>query len=69
MDCKKCGAIDRDKLMSAANRLLSAALDFEADQSGAPCSLIGLVQPVTVEQCKELSAAIAEIVEVLSGEK
>lgn len=52
-------------LMSALVRLESAAEIFMADQSRATDPRVGLVQPVSVAECDELSEAIRVARQVL----
>lgn len=51
---------DAPCLLAALRRLANAAERFAADQSEATDTRCGLVQPVTVAECEELNAALAE---------
>ena len=58
-----------ETFITAGNRLLLAALDYTADQSGAEDKRVGLVQPISVAQGIELNAACEEMADVLAGLK
>lgn len=55
------------RLRAAMARLADAADAFLADQAGATHPLCGLVQPVTVAECEELTAAVEAARKAMAG--
>jgi hypothetical protein len=55
-----------EMLITACERLVNAAEMFAADQSTVKDRRIGLVQPVSADDCEELNAAITKARDVIA---